>query len=139
MDVFIQILIFIFYVFLSFSMSKLIYILFKYNRYVIVILPSAILIVSVVFFVIGWLVNNTYIEIAILILFVFVGSMIASIEKFIRKWENYNEYNYYHFMTNNPLTLQGINSSKQRKIAAYERLQPIKIRSTVQFLSCFLL
>ena len=85
MDVFIQILIFIFYVFLSFSMSKLIYILFKYNRYVIVILPSAILIVSVVFFVIGWLVNNTYIEIAILILFVFVGSMIASIEKFIRK------------------------------------------------------
>lgn len=85
MEVFIQVLIFLFYIILSFSMSKLIYILIRYNRYVIVILPSVILITSVVFFIIGWLVNNAYLEIAVLIMFVFIGSMIASIEKFIRK------------------------------------------------------
>lgn len=84
MNVFIQVFIFIFYILLSFSMSKLIYIIFRYNRYVILILPSFILIMSLLLLVAGWLFDSTYLEIAILTFFVFIGSVIASIEKYIR-------------------------------------------------------
>lgn len=85
MDIFKQTLIFIFYILLSFYMTKLVYRLCKYNRYVVLFLPSIFFILSVVLFVIGFFLYRTYLEDALLVLFIFIGSVIASVEQYMRK------------------------------------------------------
>ncbi|MBM7453627.1 VIT1/CCC1 family predicted Fe2+/Mn2+ transporter [Acholeplasma morum] len=85
MNVFIQGLVFVFYILCSFSMIKLIYILLKYNRYVVFTLPCVVLVICLVFFGLGWFVDNEYLKTAILLIFVFLGSTIASIEKYLKK------------------------------------------------------